>query len=120
VTRKGLVGAAGRDVAWPSIATDGDRKIWVNYARAGGAECLAAYAAVIRPGATGAASVRFRPGSGRYEYGPGPERWGDYTAVSRDPVDQSVMAAYGAFPIADGGGSATRIWRQVVATLTDV
>jgi hypothetical protein len=120
VTRKGLVGIAGRDVAWPSIATDGDRKIWVSYARAGGAECLAAYAAVIRPGATGAASVRFQPGSGRYEYGPGPERWGDYTAVSRDPVDQSVMAAYGAYPIDDGGGSATRIWQQVVATLTDV
>jgi hypothetical protein len=29
VTRKGRVGAAGRDAAWPSIATDGDGKVWV-------------------------------------------------------------------------------------------
>ena len=120
VTRKGLVGAPGRDVAWPSIATDGDRKIWVNYARAGAPECLAAYAAVIRPGTTGSASVRIRAGSGRYEYAPGAERWGDYTAVSRDPMDPSVVAVYGAYPTDDGGGSATRIWQQVVATLTDV
>ena len=57
VTRKGSVGAAGRDAAWPSIATDGDGKVWVNYARAGAAECLSAYAGVIQPGAIG---VRFR------------------------------------------------------------
>ncbi len=62
VTRKGSVGAAGRDVAWPSIATDGDGKIWVNYARAGAAECLAAYAGVIQPGAIGSASVLIRGG----------------------------------------------------------
>jgi hypothetical protein len=30
------------------------------------------------------------------------------------------MAAYGAYPIDDGGGTATRLWQQVIATLTDV
>jgi hypothetical protein len=126
VTRKGLVGAAGRDVAWPSIATDGDGKLWVNYARAGEAQCLAAYAGVIQPGSTSSSSVLFQTGFGRYEFSPpsqngGTERWGDYTAISRDPMDQSAMAAYGAYPIDDGvGGTATHLWQQVIATLTDV
>ena len=119
VTRKGAVGAPGRDAAWPSIATDGDGKLWVNYARAGAAECLAAYAGVIQPAATDAASILIQAGFGRYEYGPGLERWGDFTAISRDPVDQTAMATYGAYPIDDGGSSATEVWRQVIATLTD-
>jgi hypothetical protein len=126
VTRKGLVGAAGRDAAWPSIATDGDGKLWVNYTRAGAGECLAAYAGVIQPGATGSASVLIQSGDGRYEFSPpsqngGTERWGDYTAISRDPANPSTMAAYGAYPIDDGvGGAATRLWQQVIATLTNV
>jgi hypothetical protein len=120
VTRKGLVGAAGRDAAWPSIATDGDGKLWVNYARAGAGECLAAYAGVIQPGATGAAPIRIQAGERRYEFAPGVERWGDYTAVSRDPLNPATMAAYGAYPIDDGvGGTATHLWQQVIATLTD-
>jgi len=120
VTRKGRVGAAGRDAAWPSIATDGDGKVWVNYAQAGAAECLSAYAGVIQPGAIGSASVLIQAGFGRYEYGPGLERWGDYTAISRDPVDQTAMATYGAYPIDDGGGTQTEVWQQVIATLTDI
>lgn len=120
VTRKGNVGAAGRDAAWPSVATDGDGKIWVNYARAGLNECLSAYAAVVQPGALGAKSVLIRGGARRYEFGPGVERWGDFTAITRDPVDPATVAAYGAYPIDDGvGGSPTRRWQQVVATLTD-
>ncbi len=121
VTRRGLVGAAGRDVAWPSIATDGNGKLWVNYARAGAAQCLAAYAAVIQPGAPAPHPSSSGRVTARYEFAPGPERWGDYTAISRDPTDPATMAAYGAYPIDDGvGGSATRLWQQVIATLTDV
>jgi hypothetical protein len=120
VTRKGRVGVAGRDAAWPSIATDGDGKVWVNHAQAGVAECLSAYAGVIQPGVTGAASVLIQAGFGRYEYGPGLERWGDFTAISRDPVDQTAMATYGAYPIDDGGGTQTEVWQQVIATLTDL
>jgi hypothetical protein len=121
VTRRGVVGAAGRDVAWPSIATDGNGKLWVNYARAGAAQCLAAYAGVIQPGAQTSSSVLIKAGDVRYEFAPGTERWGDYTAISRDPTDPATMAAYGAYPIDDGvGGTATRLWQQVIATLKDV
>lgn len=120
VTRSGTVGAAGRDLAWPSIATDGDGKIWINYARAGTSECLAAYASVIQPGATASAPVLIASGDGRYEFNPGAERWGDYTAVSRDPVTPTQMATYGAYPLDDGGASATQIWQQVIASVEDV
>lgn len=120
VSRKGLVGAAGRDAAWPSIATDGGGRIWVNYARAGVPECIAAYASVIQTGTSASASVLVKAGFGRYEYSNGLERWGDFTAISRDPVDPSTMAAYGAYPADDGGATPTKEWRQVIATLKDV
>lgn len=120
VTRRGIVGAADHDAAWPSIASDGDGKVWVNYAQAGAGECIAAYAGVIQPGATGSASVLIQAGFGRYEYAPGLERWGDFTAISRDPVDPTAMATYGAYPVDDGGGTQTEVWQQVIATVTDV
>ena len=117
--RKGTVGAAGLDSAWPSVATDSEGKLWVNYARAGVGECLSAVASVIQPGATGHAAIPIWTGDGRYEFGPGPDRWGDYTALVRDPLNGTQMAAYGAYPIDDGGSAPTAIWQQVIATLTD-
>ncbi len=120
VTRAGIVGAVNRDLAWPSITTDGDGKLWINYARAGATECLAAYAGVVQPGELSAASILIKPGFGRYEFSPGEvERWGDYTAVSRDPVTPTQVATYGAYPFDDGGGARTRLWRQVIASVED-
>jgi hypothetical protein len=123
IRRKGIVGAAGRDAAWGSVATDGDGNLWVNYAQAGIAgadECLSAYAAVVRPGSTTASKVRLQVGQGRFETGPGIERWGDFTAISRDPTAPSVMATYGQYPLDDGGGLPTRVWRQTISTITRV
>jgi hypothetical protein len=119
VSRKGLVGQAGRDAAWPSVATDGAGRLWVNYARAGVAECLSAVASVIQPGATAHAPVTIQTGEARYQFAGGVDRWGDYTAITRDPTAGGVMAAYGAYPIDDDGGPATQVWQQVIATLTD-
>lgn len=123
VTRSGTVGAAGRDAAWPSVATDGDGNLWLNYARAGLGgpdECLSAYAAVVHPGQRAATQVAFRVGDMRYEFSAGDaERWGDYTAIARDPLTATTVAAYGAYPLDDGAGSTTDIWQQVIATLSD-
>ena len=121
VTRRGNVGAAGRFDAWPSIATDGDGNVWVAYARAGGAECLSAYASVVPPGTTASTPILLQAGNGRFEARAGKfERWGDYTAITRDPTDPTRMATYGAYPLDDGvGGSETDLWQQVVATVTD-
>ena len=115
----GTVGAAGRDAAWPSVATDSAARLWVNYARAGIAECLSAVASAIQPGTTGHAPITIRTGDGRYEFDGGPDR-GRLHRRDADPTDGAVMAAYGATPIDDGGGSNTQLWQQVVATLTDV
>jgi len=120
VTRKANIGAAGRDAAWPSIATDGDGNLWVTYARAGDPECLAAYASVVHPGVLGSSPVLLHSGDGRYEARAGFERWGDYTAISRDPSDPARMATYGAYPLDDAvGGSGTDLWQQVIAAVTD-
>jgi hypothetical protein len=123
VTRSGAVGAAGRDSAWPSVATDGDGNLWVNYARAGLGgvdECLSAYAAVVHPGERAATQAVYRTGEARYEFTAGdPERWGDYTGISRDPVVPSTVAVYGAYSLDDGAGT-THLWQQVIATLDDV
>jgi hypothetical protein len=121
IDRRGTVGEVGRDAAWPSVATDGDGKLWLNYARAGIAgadECLSAYAAVVQVGATAASTILFRSGEARYEFASGIERWGDYTAISRDPLDPTTMAAYGAYALDDGPGP-TPFWQQVVTTLRD-
>jgi hypothetical protein len=121
VTRKGTVGTAGRDAAWPSVTTDTDGNLWLGYARAGLTECLSAYAAVVRPGASGSRQVAFSIGEDRYEFSGGqPERWGDYTGITRDPVTGTSVAAYGAIPIVDGTGNHSNVWQQVFATLEDV
>ncbi len=122
VVRQGTVGTPNRDSAWPSIATDGDGNVWINYARAGVIgpdECLSAYAGMVAPGSTAATSILIRAGEARYEYADGdPERWGDYTALTRDPVDPTIMAAYGAYALDDGDGN-TDTWQQTIATLED-
>lgn len=124
VTRAGTVGATGRDSAWPSVATDGDGNLWVNYARAGIGgvdECLSAYAAVVHPGERAAGQAAYRTGEMRYEFSAaGIERWGDYTAVTRDPLTATTVAVYGAYALDDGSGSTTDLWQQVIATLDDV
>jgi hypothetical protein len=121
VTRKGTVGAAGRDAAWPSVATDTDGNLWIGFARAGLTECLSAYAAVVRPGAKVGTQALVSTGEDRYEYSRGqPERWGDYTAIARDPVTGTSVAVYGAIPILDGTGTTSNVWQQVIAALEDV
>ncbi|HEX6399056.1 MAG TPA: hypothetical protein VF108_01125, partial [Actinomycetota bacterium] len=120
VLRTSTVGAANRDAGWPSVATDGDGNLWINYARGGLSECLSAYAARITPGNRAASSVLVRTGEARYEASAGdPERWGDYTAIARDPVSPTVVAVYGAYAL-DDGAAPTDLWQQTIATLEDV
>jgi hypothetical protein len=106
------------------VATDGDGNIWVNYARAGIGgvdECLSAYAAVVHPGERAATQAVYRTGETRYEFDAAQmERWGDYTAVTRDPLTATTVAVYGAYALDDGAGSTSDLWQQVIATLDDV
>jgi hypothetical protein len=75
----------------------------------------------VHSGERSAAQAVFRTGEARYEFSVGDvERWGDYTAIVRDPVVPTSVAAYGAYPLTDGAGSTTDVWQQVIATLGDV
>ena len=121
VTRNGRVGASGRD-ARVALDRDRRRRQALGELRASGRERMPRRLRGCGPaGCHRSASVLIHAGFGRYEYGAGVDRWGDYTAISRDPLDPSTMAAYGPYPIDDGvGGTATELWQQVIATLTDV
>jgi hypothetical protein len=44
---------------------------------------------------------------------PGPERWGDYAAVSRDPTDPNFVAVVNQYALDDGSGT-TLDWQQTV------
>ena len=57
-------------------------------------------------------------GSSRYEFGPGVERWGDFSAANRDPVTPADVAVFGAFA-EDTGGATTDAFREHVALLAD-
>jgi len=120
VTRDGYVGQSGSDAAWPSVATDGDGKLYVNYSQASlaNAEFLSIHAATVPVGSTVATSVLVKAGEARYAFPvPGPQRWGDYSAIERDPADPTQMYAFNAYAL--DGGSTTQLWQEWAQVLTD-
>lgn len=115
VKRKAFVGRDDYDVGWPSVATDSGGVLFVNYSEASETfdECLSVYAATVQPGATAAASTQVFAGVSQYDAFPGPERWGDYSAINRDPADLTgaTMAIFNAYGLSAG------LWQQLVATV---
>jgi hypothetical protein len=119
VTRRGILGATGRDSGWPAVATDGAGNLFVTYSRAGapaGGEYLSAVAATIPPGSTApdAETVLF-PGEALYLQDVGrPQRWGDFNAANRDPIDPLDVWLVNQFARADPDGPPTPLWQQTV------
>jgi len=103
VLRQGTVGAADRDAAWPAIATNDAGTVFLTYARAGLQECLSMYGATVPVGGSVATVSLVRQGDARYEWGPGVERWGDFSAANRDPVTPADVAVFGAVPVVTNG-----------------
>jgi hypothetical protein len=118
VTRHGTVQAAGYDAAWPAVATNDAGTLFVTYARAGLTECLGIWAATVPVGSAAATASLVRAGEVRYEFGPGVERWGDFSAANRDPVTPADVAVFGAFA-EDTGGATTDVFREHVALLAN-
>ena len=115
VSRTGTVGAPEVDIGWPAIGTDVDGNVFVTYSRASAPleEFLSAWVARIEPGRTASTSLLLAGGSARIEAIPGPERWGDYAAVTRDPTDPNLVAVVNQYAMDDGSGT-TLDWQQTV------
>jgi hypothetical protein len=123
VTRRGNVGASGRDGGWASVVTDAAGNLFVNFSRAGApaaGEYLSAVAATIPPGATVPDAVTvLQTGEALYAADAGrPQRWGDFTAANRDPLDPADVWLVNQFAKADGDGPPTPLWQQSVHRVT--
>ncbi|HZB03110.1 MAG TPA: hypothetical protein VE737_02170 [Actinomycetota bacterium] len=119
VTRRGDLGTSGRDGGWASVVTDAAGNLFVNFNRAGapaGGEYLSAVAATIPPGtSTPDAVTVLQPGEALYVAKPGrPQRWGDFTAANRDPLDPADVWLVNQFARADADGPPTPFWQQSV------
>jgi hypothetical protein len=119
ITRRGTLGDAGRDSGWPAVATDGAGNLFVTYSRAGAplpGEYLSMVGATIPPGASTPDAVAvLTSGEALYiaDFGR-PQRWGDFAAANRDPVDPADVWLVGQYAKTDSDGPPTALWQQVV------
>lgn len=119
VTRSGIIGTPETDAGWPVLATDAAGDLFVTYSRASQPrdEFLSAWVAEITRGHTAATLLELDPGEARMEALKGIERWGDYNAISRDPVTGSFMAIVNQYAKSDSAGI-TADWQQTVDTVS--
>jgi len=119
VTRRGTLGDSGRDSGWPAMATDAAGNLFITYSRAGAplpGEYLSAIAVTIPPGSVVPDAVTvLTPGEAVYIAAAGrPQRWGDFAAANRDPVDPADVWLVAQYAKADFDGPPTPLWQQVV------
>lgn len=119
LSRQGIVGTPETDAGWPVVATDGSGNLFVTYSRAGALthEYLSAWAAEIPPGTTQATLTELAPGTARFEATRGPERWGDFNGIARNPSDPSQIVMINQYAKADGDGP-TQDWQETVDVVT--
>jgi hypothetical protein len=122
VTRTGLVGAPEVDSGWPVVATDADGNLFMTFSRASKPrkEYLSAWAAEIPPGSTRAQLTLLTAGTARMEnrIRSNPvERWGDFNAISRDPVDGTFVAMVNQYA-KSSGSDVTHSWQQTFDLVT--
>ena len=115
VARRGVVGAPEVDVGWPTVATDSTGTLFVTYNRASAphGEFLSAWVATIPPGSTAETQLLVHDGLSTYNATQGPERWGDFTAINRDPLDGQNIAIFNQY------ASSTTQWQQFMSVVTD-
>jgi len=115
LARKGAIGSAEIDQGWPTVATDGNGTLFVTYNRASSPhdEFLSAWVATIPPGSTTDTQFLLRAGTARYNISNGVERWGDFTAINRDPVAPDNVATFNQY------ASSASTWQQFISVVTD-
>jgi hypothetical protein len=119
VLRKGTVGTPETDAGWPVVGTDAAGDLFIAYERASAVtgEYLSSWAAEIAPGRSKADLLLLAAGQARVEANEGPEHWGDYAGISRDPLT-GAMAVVNQYALSDGSGP-TRDWQQTVDVVGD-
>jgi len=121
IARKGVIGRSGYDVGWPSVGTNAAGELFVNDDEASDAhdECISAEVSTVDPGATTPSSrTVLKVGDARYEFSAGVERWGDYTALTRDPGDGTgaTMVLFNSYAFDPAPPSATTfLWDEWIA-----
>jgi hypothetical protein len=122
VTRKAFRGTPETDAGWPVLATDATGTLFLTYSRASAfsspPEYLSAWAATVQPATIGFDQLELVPGEARHEALPGPERWGDYNGISRDPDDPTQIWMVNQIAESDGSGPSSR-WQQTVNRVSD-
>jgi hypothetical protein len=115
IRRKGLIGDAEVDVGWPSVATDSSGVLFVTYNRASEPdnEFLSAWVSTIQPSTTSDTELLLHAGAATYNAESGVERWGDYTAVNRDPTNGQNVATFNQY------AQSTSQWRQFISLVTE-
>ena len=115
LARKGAIGSAEIDQGWPTVATDGNGTLFVTYNRASSPhdEFLSAWVATIPLGSTTDTQFLLRAGTARYNISNGVERWGDFTAINRDPVAPDNVATFNQY------ASSASTWQQFISVVTD-
>ena len=116
IARKGIIGDPEVDVGWPSVATNASGVLFVTYSRASAPanEFLSAWVSTIQPGSTGDAELLVHAGAATYKASPGVERWGDYTAINRDPASPLNVAAFNQY------AQSAAQWQQFIGLVTDL
>jgi len=103
--RKGLIGQSEVEIGWPVVATDASGNLFVTYNRASFTldEFISAWIAEIPPDSTSPTELLLAPGEAFVDVSSGPERWGDYSAIGRDPLDGDVVFAVNQFAASSNG-----------------
>jgi hypothetical protein len=115
LARKGVIGSTEVDVGWPTVATDSSGTLFVTYSRASDPhdEFLSAWVATIPSNSTADTQLLLRAGTATYNASNGPERWGDYAAINRDPLDGLDLATFNQY------ASSSSQWQQFISIVTD-
>jgi hypothetical protein len=116
ITREGIVGAAETDAGWPAVATDADGDLFITFSRGSEplGEYISAWAAEIVPGSTDATLTELAPGTAVHDAIPNSiERWGDFNAIGRDPLDASRIAMVNQIAVPNDQ------WQQTVNVVTN-
>lgn len=118
--RSGYVGMPGLDLGWPAVATDTAGNLYVTASGAGYLidEYLSAWSASVPPGSSATvAPIRLSfEGDARYFKYRGVQRWGDYNAIGRDPIDGASVWSVNA-AARSTGLQTTSNWVQLVHQL---